>query len=100
MFDAFIGFCAIFCIYEDISKVFYFFKMSRSMNNYRTNFLKTNYIYWYFRWEILLVSLGVPGIFSGCFANRVPKSSFRDLGTKNESKRARRDRKEFKMEPK
>ena len=43
---------------------------------------------------------GIFGIFSGCFAESVPKSSFRDLGTKSEPKRAKRDRKQFKMEPK
>ena len=42
----------------------------------------------------------MPGIFSRCFAESVPKSSFRDLGTKSEPKRAKRDRKQFKMEPK
>ena len=29
-----------------------------------------------------------------------PKQYFRDLGTKNETKRAKRDRNKFKMEPK
>ena len=42
----------------------------------------------------------MPGIFSGCFAESVPKSSFRDLGTKSEPKRAKRDRNKFKMEQK
>ena len=42
----------------------------------------------------------MPGIFSGCFAESVPKSSFRDSGTKNEPKRAKRDRTKFKMEQK
>ena len=41
----------------------------------------------------------MPSIFSGCFAESVLKSSFRDLGTKSEPKRAKRDREEFKMGP-
>ena len=42
----------------------------------------------------------MPGIFSGCFAESVPKSSFGDLETKSEPKRAKRDRNKFKMEQK
>ena len=40
----------------------------------------------------------MPGIFSGCFAESVPNTSFRDLGTKSEPKTAKRDRKQFEME--
>ena len=38
------------------------------------------------------------GIFPRCFAESVPKISFRDLGAKKEPKRSKRDRKQFKMD--
>ena len=39
IFNAFIVFCVIFCIYEDMLKILFhiFWKMSRSVNNVRTN---------------------------------------------------------------
>ena len=40
------------------------------------------------------------GIVFGCFAESVPKSSFRDLGTKTEPKRAKREPKGSKREAK
>ena len=42
----------------------------------------------------------VPVIFSGFFAESVQQSSFRDLGTKSEPKRANRDWNKLKMEQK
>ena len=48
------------------------------------------------RWD---AKVRVPGIVFGCFAESVPKSLFRDLGTKREPKRAKRKPKGSKREP-
>ena len=40
IFNAFIGFCVVFCIYEHTLKIiFIFWKMTRSVNNFRTIFI-------------------------------------------------------------
>ena len=50
--------------------------------------------------ERLDAKVRVPGIVFGCFAESVPKSLFRELGTKREPKRAKRKPKGSKREPK
>jgi hypothetical protein len=48
------------------------------------------------RWD---AKVRVRGIVFGCFAESVPKSLFRDLGIKNDQKRAKREPKVSKREP-